>query len=277
MQFNKSSRKSIKILKRNIKSKKFLLILTGEMRNYSYTFKSILRYFNDYNPTILISSWNNNVDLNDVISKFNPLLIDFEDYQYDYINELAKEKLLDKLCQDQDPYHKFASASMFYKFERSNKLLKILENEYDLKFEYIIKFRPDIYIINKFKFDQNLDDKIIFENLYSNNKYQLSDRFFYCNSKNYLKITSEILGFMRSKWELSNLKKLYDNRSYEEYPFGERLLFQYIIFNKLKYKHFIPVMAMWRKNTFPNISDYIDIYKVFLRRYIKKKIFKFSD
>ena len=69
------------LISSNINSKKVLLILVGQMRTAKYLYIDILSAFSKLNPTVVISTWeDDNVSIDKLVNYYNPAYIDIEKY-----------------------------------------------------------------------------------------------------------------------------------------------------------------------------------------------------
>lgn len=260
----------IKYFPNNINSKKNILILFGDMRTYKYTFDNFKNSLLKLKPTIIISTWTSDkLDFDFIINKFQPIIFDAENYSK--FNFYDKIKELDIVNFSEDGAYSVESTySMAYKFRRTAKLINYVEKKDKLNFEKVIRYRPDLLNLSLLK-DIQFKEDFIFENVYSNINFQLSDRFFYAKKKSYVFLSLNLLSFYKKKllisdYSINNDRSKGINRNL---PIGERLIFQFIKSNNFTYKFFLPAMDIWRKNAYPTSNDKLKIIFLYIRRKIK--------
>jgi hypothetical protein len=76
---------------------------------------------------------------------------------------------------------------MFYRIYKCSQLKKEYENEKNIKFDIVARFRPDLEFLNKVNFKFLNDNEIVIPSEY--NLDGICDQFFYSNSKTYDKIS----------------------------------------------------------------------------------------
>jgi hypothetical protein len=124
---------------------KVCLLLSGNMRNATETFPSFKSNLLDrYNTDVFISTWNSH-NVHQSINLFNPISVDIENYEFGFQskwNELVSHNEY-KL---ETNANLVSMISMWYKTLRANQLKKKYENLIGVKYDLIIKTRPDIIL-----------------------------------------------------------------------------------------------------------------------------------
>jgi hypothetical protein len=124
---------------------KVCLLLSGNMRNATETFPSFKSNLLDrYDTDVFISTWNSH-NVHQSINLFNPISVDIENYEAGFQskwNELVShnEHKLETNA------NLVSMISMWYKTLRANQLRKKYENLIGVKYDFILKTRPDIIL-----------------------------------------------------------------------------------------------------------------------------------
>jgi hypothetical protein len=124
---------------------KVCLLLSGGMRNATETFPSFKSNLLDrYDTDVFISTWNSHNVYNS-INLFSPISFDVENYEAGFEskwNELVSHNEY-KL---ETNANLVSMISMWYKTLRANQLKKKYENLMGVKYDLILKTRPDIIL-----------------------------------------------------------------------------------------------------------------------------------
>lgn len=160
--------------------------------------------FNHYNPDIFISTWDNrgksqhhnDAELDNTINEYDVLNVyknvkDIEIENFDnWIKDQNEELIHLWNSYKVDGFLKPTSIPQFYKINRANYLKSVYEKENNFIYDVVIRYRPDLIMVDKFNVNvSNIDNTIVNINT---QKYhwpnRIYDIFFYSNSKNMNKI-----------------------------------------------------------------------------------------
>ena len=160
--------------------------------------------FNHYNPDVFISTWDNRgksqhhngVELDNAINECDVLNVyknvkDIEIENFDNWIKNQNEELIHLWNSYKvDGVWKPTSIPQFYKINRANCLKSKYEKENDFKYDIVIRYRPDLIMVDKLNIDSNVNNTIVNINT---QKYhwpnRIYDIFFYSNSSNMDKIS----------------------------------------------------------------------------------------
>lgn len=155
--------------------KSIALLLSGETRKYKDNYKSILDSINNidcYNIDVFIHTWEeigapiwkgkkynfNHIDLESIKLEYNPTIINVESKQ-DWHNG---EDNLNQIAYYQDSKPNLNYLYMFYGWLKVFLLFKKYTKKNNKKYDFIIRTRPDLKILNgKIDFN-NLDPNILY-------------------------------------------------------------------------------------------------------------------
>lgn len=160
----------------------------------------------------------------------------YEDFNLDFISDELKfkrfkiedeEDLINSLGENIDKFKvggKLNQIKMFYGIYASHKLAVEYENKNGFKYDYIIRARPDVALIDKLSFENlvNLEVDEVAVDFY---EYGPQDQFFYSSRENMIKIAS-IFEKMKENCRLN----IFDNL---ENLFSHNLMLSWFTYNKL--------------------------------------------
>lgn len=134
-----------------IKDKKIALCISGHMRNYKSCFYSLEKLFlNNNKCDIFIHTWDKqnhwlqeanpkDLDVNDVVNLYKPTNIQVEEWKDFPVTE--KVKLYNK-----DNRYAGGILGMYYSLFQANELKRKHEDAYNIKYDTVIRYRPDIIL-----------------------------------------------------------------------------------------------------------------------------------
>jgi|SaaInlStandDraft_4_1057021.scaffolds.fasta_scaffold23741_2 hypothetical protein len=255
------------LISSNINSKKVLLILVGQMRTAKYLYNDILSAFSKLNPTVVISTWeDDNVSIDKLVNYYNPAYIDIEKYHKSLtFSEVGPECWVDDFAIEAE-----STRAMWYKFGRCVNIVKELEENSGVKFETIVKFRVDIMLLSKVSIKKS-DGYIFFENTGSDVRFQRSDRFFYGDRDLMLSIFREICPYTKNRWSVNQ-----SHVGHQLLPVGERVFKQFIEYKAIKARFFFPAVKIWRFERYPNTWDKLSVHLNRAKRYFKRVVLRFD-
>lgn len=154
---------------------KVALCLSGHLRTFQYTYKSLKdNIINQLNCDVFIHTWdvigaptkknpgdiaNNSkqtIDyLDDIYRMLDPKFMSIED-QKDKLDELIKQTNDITVPPQEQQYimqHIGLHVSMFYSINMSNNLRKEYEQDNNIKYDLVIRCRPDLFFRTKLDFD----------------------------------------------------------------------------------------------------------------------------
>ena len=250
-----------------MKEKKNLLLFTGHLRSIENIIDYHKKFIKSHDCDLLISTWNDDSELILLVKKkLNPILFDIENFDKNLTNSIfGEENKFDFVFGNSA----LSTRSQIYKLIRSYKLITDLEKKNNKNYDIIIKSRPDFLIysgINK-SIDQST---IYFENTVGNWAIDRSDRFFYSSRNqflNFLKVMPEVA---KKAWE--------NNKTYpifHKLPLQEMFIKKCIDFKNINSNPIFPISKIWREDRSPNLKDFIKIFSYTMKRFIKRKIFRF--
>lgn len=262
--YNKNIFNKKNFYKENFQPNKPVFIFTGHLRNYLSIIEFTKKFIKKYKANVIVSVWDaKNTDIEILKKNLRPIYIETQKYNFILTKSiLGKKNLLDAISLSAP-----STRGQIYKFCRSIDILKNIEKNLNNKFYLILKSRLDLL----FLVTPNLLRKkntIFFENTFGDWGNHRSDRFFY-GDRNYL----------------INFEKKLRNYSYHifqkflviprnnQVPLNEALLKNCCDNYKINSYPIFPLCAIWRSRSKPNLNDYLKIFKYFLKRVIKRKIF----
>ena len=124
---------------------KVCLLLSGNMRNATETFPSFKSNLLDrYDTDVFISTWNSH-NVYESINQFNPIAVDIENYEAGFESKW-KQIVSHNEYKLETNANLISMISMWYKTLRANQLRKKYENIMGVKYDLIVKTRPDIIL-----------------------------------------------------------------------------------------------------------------------------------
>lgn len=225
------------------------LLICGEFRNQNNIL--LLNKFITDDMDVFVSTWNNygkrhtssnlktieerysnnkysNLSVkNDLLKIKNIKVINTEKIK-SYDNYFSIHSSIIKKCGNQ--YSPIGTAYNIYHMNKSLQLLKEYEIKNNIKYKNIIKTRPDLLINFKFQNNYISDDSIYFS-LNTSHNYSRSDKLFFGSRDVIFNFIIKMKQYAENIWK-SDCSNISDNNL----PIGERLMFQIIVYFKLKNK-----------------------------------------
>lgn len=125
---------------------KIALCISGQLRCVDKTYQSLFyNLLKEYNPDIFISTWDDfPIKLKQAETLYDPKEILIE--KPIQFNNL--EKFANRMENIRNPLNVL---SMYYKIQSCNLLKKNWEQKYDFKYDFVIRWRSDIYLTHEVK------------------------------------------------------------------------------------------------------------------------------
>ena len=248
----------------NFKPGKPIFIFTGHLRNYYSIINFTKKFVNKYGANIIISVWDaKEKDIKILKKIFNPIYVENQKYKFKLTESvLGKKGLLDKISLSAP-----STRGQIYKFCRSIDILKQIEKKIKYKFEIILKTRLDLLLLLSPKLLKK-ENTIFFENTFGDWGNHRSDRFFYGDRKSIITFEKKLRNYSKHVFQ----KFLTIPRT-NQVPLNESLIKKCCDKYKINSYPIFPLCAIWRTNSKPDMMEYIKIFKYFLKRVIKRKIF----
>lgn len=215
--------------------RKIALLVCGEIRSgYEKTIENITRtIIKKYNCDCFLSTWeqvgrdkltieNHNKDKEELVDINKLKLPNLKKYDIKKFIPYEKIDYIHPTIIKKSP--KWNPIGTCYNIYHINNCLRIMEEyekENDIKYEYVIKIRPDLIVSNKFEMIFN-DQELFFSIKSSTDTTHKSDKLFYGKRDKFINFIKKVNEYKNKVWQKEMPKK------FELQPIGERMFHQVI-------------------------------------------------
>lgn len=252
------------LLTNNFSNNKNVLLLIGHLRTIKYLIKYHKKFLDKTKSDLIISTWSDDeteIETFDLIKKdLKPVYFEVEEFNFnltaDLFGNLNKFDFMFGKAS-------LSTRSQIYKFTKSIKLLKKIEDLQNKKYEIIFKSRPDLLFYSNINLKIS-DKTIFFENTIGDWNRDRSDRFFYGKREIFFSFMKILEEYSKKAWSEKSMYPVL-----HQIPLQEQLMKYCSDKSKISTKPFLPIIRVWRPNKKPDMKNICKIFLYMILRNVR--------